>query len=183
MPVSGSLPIGGDQLRRERRQLLGDQEGIAAAAHIQHPVRRPGRSLSRSGSRRPGPPSPARPSRSWRRRPGRRACQRSGRPARCPFRPSRAQSQREPAPRPSPWRRPGPGRAAGAGRGRAGETTWRLQTGIGDAGTIARAKGRRHKRWAPASPGSARQGASSRHHGAAKRLLERLHQDPGGSPR
>ena len=28
----------GDQLGRERRQLLGDQEGIAAAAHVEHPL-------------------------------------------------------------------------------------------------------------------------------------------------
>ena len=32
------LADGGDQLLRERRELLGDQEGIAAAAHIQHPL-------------------------------------------------------------------------------------------------------------------------------------------------
>ena len=28
----------GDQLRREQRQLFGDQEGISAAAHVEHPL-------------------------------------------------------------------------------------------------------------------------------------------------
>ena len=37
MPAMRLLADGGDQLLRERLQLLGDQEGIAAAAHIQHP--------------------------------------------------------------------------------------------------------------------------------------------------
>ena len=38
MPVSGSLPIAATSSLRERRQLLGDQKGIAAPAHIQHPL-------------------------------------------------------------------------------------------------------------------------------------------------
>jgi hypothetical protein len=32
------LADGGDQLRRELSQLLGDQEGVSAPAHVQHPV-------------------------------------------------------------------------------------------------------------------------------------------------
>ena len=38
MPVMRLLADRGDQLARELSQLLGDQEGISAAAHIQHPV-------------------------------------------------------------------------------------------------------------------------------------------------
>ena len=38
MPVSGSLPTAATSSRREQRQLFGDQEGIAAPAHVQHPV-------------------------------------------------------------------------------------------------------------------------------------------------
>ena len=38
MPVSGLLADRGDQLMGERRQLLRDQKGIAASAHIQHPL-------------------------------------------------------------------------------------------------------------------------------------------------
>ena len=38
MPVSGCLADRGDQLRREQSQLFGDQEGIAAPAHVEHPV-------------------------------------------------------------------------------------------------------------------------------------------------
>ena len=38
MPVIGSLPIAATSSGRERRQLLGDQEGIAAPAHVEHPL-------------------------------------------------------------------------------------------------------------------------------------------------
>ena len=38
MPVMGSLPMAATSSLRERRQLLGDQKGIAAAAHVKHPV-------------------------------------------------------------------------------------------------------------------------------------------------
>ena len=38
MPVSGSLPMAATSSLRELRQLLGDEEGIAASAHVKHPV-------------------------------------------------------------------------------------------------------------------------------------------------
>ena len=38
MPVMRLLADGGDQLVAELRQLLGDEEGIAASAHVKHPV-------------------------------------------------------------------------------------------------------------------------------------------------
>ena len=38
MPVDRLLADRGDELGREQRQLFGDQERIAAAAHVEHPL-------------------------------------------------------------------------------------------------------------------------------------------------